>query len=627
MCGIAGFFDSRAKLDEFQLKSYNEALHRRGPDSSGIFMDKKNEGTIGLCHVRLSILDLSKDGSQPMSFQHLTIVLNGEVYNYKSIRDDLKTIGYEFNSNSDTEVVLKSFHAWGKACVERFTGMFAFAIYNNIDNKIYLCRDRVGVKPLYYFINSDTFIFGSEMKVFFKSQGFKFEVDPISLKSFLNFGYVPHPKTIVSNVFKAEVASWTVFDVSSHLLSTIKYWSYARLYEKEKFSGPFDKAVSITEDLAKEACELRMVSDVPVGVFLSGGFDSTLVTSLLQKDRTDKLKTFTIGFSDGVDESKYAKIIANYLGTEHTAYDCKQQDAIDLIPLLPELFDEPIADISCIPTLLVSKLARQEVKVALSADGGDELFGGYSGFKSTPANIKSIQKIPLPNVAGQLLNLLRPIFRGNHSHINKKIWGISSVLNANKSDQIYQYYVHQSGVPSEILNKLMLENCNLILPSRDKVALKDIYDEIYILGVNDVLRDYLLVKVDRATMGFSLEGREPLLDHKLMEFAASLPYDYKHNGIESKRPLREIVYKYVPKEIMDRPKIGFDFPLDKWLREDLSYLIDNYLDEKEIQKSNVFNATYVAQLVKAFQANKLRYTALIWRLLIFQMWHAKWMSN
>lgn len=626
MCGIAGFFDKNKKLDDNQLWSYNKAMKKRGPDGSDIFFEKNEYGNVGLSHVRLSILDLSSLGKQPMFYEHLVIVLNGEIYNYIDIKRELLELGYHFHSNSDTEVVLKSFHAWGLKSVEKFRGMFAFAIYDKELNKLFMCRDRVGVKPLYYSLMNNQLVFGSELKIFFNTAGFNKEVSLDSLKTFLNFGYVSHPNTMLSGVFKADVGSWTIFDLVTNKIEKIKYWSYSSFYEEDRFSGTFEEAVQETEILIKEACELRMVSDVPVGIFLSSGFDSSLVTAILQKDRTEKLKTFTIGFSDGVDESKDAEIIAKHLGTDHTSYDCKQSDAIDLIPLLPELFDDPIADISCIPTMLVSKLARKEVTVALSADGGDELFGGYKGFANTPRMLQKINSLPFSNLTSLFLETAAPFFTGMNSHIEKKMSGISDVLKASKEDKIYQLDINHSGLPKEILNRLLKVESSILYTEKVNVKLKDQLDEIYILGVNDVLRDYLLVKVDRATMGYSLEGREPLLDHKLMEFAAKLPYNYKHDGVTSKKPIREIVYKYIPQSIMDRPKVGFDLPIYKWLNNELSFLIDEFLSEEMINKSGFFNYEYVRESLMLFKKGKLRYPNLIWRILIFQMWYYKWIN-
>jgi asparagine synthase (glutamine-hydrolysing) len=627
MCGISGFFDRTQQLDQSQLEKYNKTLAHRGPDGNGMFFKKTENGNIGLAHTRLSILDLSDLGKQPMYFKNLSIVLNGKIYNYKNIQKELEILDYSFNSSSDTEVVLKSFHAWGMDCVKKFVGMFSFGIFDTENELLSLCRDRLGVKPLYWYQDENQFIFGSELKVLFNTKTFSAKVDPNSLATFINYGYSTNDSTMLQNVKKAAIGSWTVYNCSTNSLKVHPYWNYGDLFEKERFKGTFDKAVNETERLAQEACELRMISDVPVGVFLSGGFDSTLVTALLQKDRTEKLKTFTIGFSDGVDESKDAAKIAAHLGTDHTSYDCKQKDAKDLIPELAYLYDDPIADISCIPTMLVSKLARKEVTVALSADGGDELFGGYGGFKSAPNLVKKINQIPFKQIIGETAKILAPMFKGRHNHLEKKIEGVSNMLLTENRNRIYQMHLQQGGFPKDLMSNLFSQPFKIQHHQHTTKELIDPLDDLYILGVEDTLANLLLVKVDRGAMGFSLEGREPLLDHNLMEFAASLPYHFKHNGVESKRPIREIVYKYVPKKIMDRPKVGFDLPIYKWLKEDLSYLIDHYLNVTSIAKGGFFNPNYVEHLVKQFKSGELRYVAIIWRLLVFQMWHERWIEE
>lgn len=626
MCGISGFIDRTFRLGEEQLLLYNKVLLHRGPDAQDYYLDKIEEAAVGLAHVRLSILDLSDAGKQPMHFQNLTIIYNGEIFNFKEIKNDLLALGYDFHSDSDTEVILKSFHAWGTDCVHKFRGMFAFVIYDNITKKLYLCRDRAGLKPLYYFLDDNQFIFGSELKVFFSTSTFSPQVDIDSLKTFLHYGYVTNNKTILKGVYKVNPGEWMEFDLSDFSFKTKKYWSFASFFEKEKFRGTFEDAVEETERIVSDACEYRMVSDVPVGIFLSGGFDSTLVTTLLQKDRTEKLKTFTIGFSDGVDESRHAIKIAQYLGTDHVSYDCTKKDALNLIPLLPQLYDDPIADISCIPTLLVSIMARQEVKVALSADGGDELFGGYNGFSTFPPLLEKLNKIPFPGLIGAVATASSSFFKGDLNNVSKKLKGLGQILTSNE-EKVYLLLKNSWGLPNEITENLLKGKGDIDHHHREKLAFTDSLDELFVLGFDDVLANLLLVKVDRATMGVSLEGREPLLDHKIAEFSAQLPFKYKHNGVQSKRPLRQIVYKYIPKELMDRPKTGFDLPIYKWLNEDLAYLFDEFLSAEKIQKAGIFSAEYVAHLIKLFKQNKLRYKSIIWNLLIFQMWYDRWIEK
>ncbi len=627
MCGISGFIDKSHHLGVKQLIKYNEILSHRGPDGNGYELYNNDYATIGLAQVRLSILDLSQDGKQPMNFRNLTIVFNGEVYNFKEIRKELNQLGYEFISNSDTEVVLKSFDAWGLQCVDKFIGMFAFAIYDNTVQKLYLCRDRAGVKPLYYYCKDGLFLFGSELKVFLKTDGFTPEIDINSVKTFLNYGYVTNNKTILKNVYKLSPGNWMEVNVKDCNTEFHEYWSIGSCYQKEKYEMSFEDAVSEAENLIRKSAEYRMVSDVPVGVFLSSGFDSTLITSVLQQNRTEKLKTFTIGFSDGIDESVYAKKIANYLGTDHTSYDCTYKDALELIPLLPKFYDDPIADISCIPTLLVSKVAKEHVKVALSADGGDELFGGYNGFKTYPEIISKVNKIKFKSSLGHFTNMVSPYFKNQRNHYGKKLKGLSELLLDQHDSQVYNLIKNSWGIPDEMCHKVMNFKSNVEHHKRNNWAYIDPMDELFVLGYEDVLTNLLLVKVDRASMGVSLESREPLLDHTVAEFSARLPFAYKHNGLESKRPIREIVYKYLPKEMMDRPKLGFDLPLYDWLRKDLSYLIHEYLNENKIRRSGIFSVDYVNQIIQQFNNHNLRYPQILWRLIVFQMWYFTWLEN
>lgn len=627
MCGISGFIDKSKKLEESNLKQFNQAIKHRGPDSEGLLFFDKDNVNIGLGHVRLSILDLSPLGSQPMHFEHLHIALNGEIYNFKEIRELLQDKGYQFSSESDTEVVIKAFHAWGTSCVEKFIGMFAFAIYDDQQQKLFLCRDRAGVKPLYYYLSEDQFIFGSELKVFFSLSDFDAKVDPVYLKEFLKYGYVTNNNTLVTGVKKLEPGTWIELEVSSLKMHVRKYWELTSFYKEDKYSKSFNEAVEESHDLIQSACNYRMVADVPVGIFLSGGFDSSMVTAILQKDRTQKLKTFTIGFPDGVDESPDAERIAKHLGTEHTTFHCTYKEAKDFIPDLPFFYDEPNGDISCIPTMLVSQIAKKEVTVALSADGGDELFAGYSGYKTNVEIINQFDKIPLKSLVGWTAKNTGRFFENSKPHIAKRLEGLSQVLGHNDNRK-YNALTHVfNGAPQRLIDRLVPAGGNEIFSPRHFPGLKVDQDALFILDFEHSLRDLLLTKVDRATMAFSLEGREPLLDHRLIEFAAKLPYHYKHDGNVSKRIIKEIVYQYIPKEIMNRPKIGFDLPIFDWLKNDLRYLVDEYLSDKAIEASGCLDKKVVSEIVDAFHSNRLRYKSLFWNIIVFQMWYFRWIKK
>jgi len=381
MCGIAGLVDRNHSSSDEILKAITNSLYHRGPDDCGYLFKKFDNVQVGLGHRRLSVLDLSNHGHQPMVFAHLTMIYNGEVYNFKEIRTELECHGYNFESNSDTEVVLKAYHKWGMDSVNRFNGMFAMAILDSRRRILTLIRDRAGIKPLYWYEKDGLFMFGSELKSFHQHPGFHKKLSLEGLTLYLQYGYVPQPNTIFESTYKLQGGHSLEIDLNSSEIKISKYWDVIDCYNRPKLNLTEREALEETERLLKSACEYRMVSDVPVGVFLSGGYDSSAVTALLQSERTEKLKTFSIGFyEDQFNEAHHAKKVAEHLGTDHTEYYCTQKDALNIIPKLPEIWDEPFADNSVIPTTLVSELAKEQVTVSLSADGGDELFGGYDKY-------------------------------------------------------------------------------------------------------------------------------------------------------------------------------------------------------------------------------------------------------
>ncbi len=626
MCGISGFLDHSETLNQVTLNKYCEIMNHRGPNDKGTHFQKNEFGNIGLAHARLSILDLSAHGHQPMHYNQYSLVLNGELYNFKEIRQTLLTKGYSFNSETDTEVVLKAYDCWGMECVTQFIGMFAFAITDSSTNKIYLCRDRAGVKPLYYYLDHKQFVFGSELKVFFNTPTINKTINPNSLYEFLQYGYVKGPETLLNNVKKLDPGNWLIIDQVSLSNTTQKYWKIIDYYKLPKFEGSFEEAVDASEKIIQTACNYRMIADVPVGIFLSGGFDSSMVTALLQKNNSQKLKTFTIGFPDGVDESADATEIAKFLGTDHTSYNCTYKDAKEIISTLPYFFDEPIGDISAIPTMLVSKLAKKDVTVALSADGGDELFGGYPGYRKSIALMQQINRIPFAKASSQIFQTLGHLSEPFKPWFSKKTMGIGKVLNYKKEQQFVEIYKHVNGLPTGVINQVLKSKKQQSIYIKID-NLTDTNDALFILDFEQSLRDYLLIKVDRATMAYSLEGREPLLDHNLIEFSAQLPFDYKIDQFNNKKIIKEIVYKYLPKELMDRPKVGFDLPIFDWLKTDLKYLLDEYLSETNLNKSGLLNTKQIIKMKNLFLANQLKEKDLIWRLLVFQMWYTKWIKN
>src|SRR5260221_853043 len=382
MFGIAGFSDFSKKSNAAMLQAMTDVIAYRGPDDQGQFVHAFPQAVVGLGMRRLAILELSPLGHQPYHYNNLSLVFNGEIYNFKEIREKLIRRGYSFKSNSDTEVIIKSFEANGIACVDDFIGMFSFALLDHVKQKLFLVRDRAGVKPLYYYWKNDVLLFGSELKSFHQSPLFEKEMDFNSVALYFEYSYIPAPYSIFKNTYKLRPGHFLEFDIPQKSIKTTCYWDLMDHYNKPKLPLSYAEAKAELEPLLKSACEYRMVSDVPVGVFLSGGYDSTAVTAMLQSGRTEKLKTFTIGFEEPkYNEAPHAKKVAEHLGTDHTEYYCTHKEAFDIIPGLPDLYDEPHGDNSIIPTTLVSQVAIKKVKVALSADGGDEVFAGYPKFQ------------------------------------------------------------------------------------------------------------------------------------------------------------------------------------------------------------------------------------------------------
>jgi asparagine synthase (glutamine-hydrolysing) len=626
MCGIAGFCDFNKKSDKKTLIEMTEALHHRGPDDSGYSFYEDSYANIGLGHRRLSILDLSSHGHQPMRFENLEIVYNGEVYNFKEIRRELEKCAYKFESESDTEVVLKAYHKWGIKAIDKFNGMFSMAIYDVKINKLILIRDRAGIKPCYYYSKNGLILFSSELKSFHKHLLFQKNINIDAAAQFLHYGYILEPYSIFNDTFKLKAGHYLEIDIKKRKIKQLQYWSLEASYKKSKYDLTESEAVSETDKLLKSACEYRMISDVPTGIFLSGGYDSSAVAALLQSNRTNKIKTFTIGFKEkGYDEAPFAKKVAKYLGTDHTEYYCTAKDALDIIPTLPEIYDEPFGDNSAIPSILVSKLARQNVTVSLSADAGDEIFAGYSKYDRA-LNYYNLSK-KIPDFIQRSMNNIDPSKIPFSSNIYNFTTRYEKMKNILKSRSVVESLMHTSILFTDIeLKKLfkkefILKDNNFYLDSSFSTDL----DKMLMIDYKTYLPDNILTKVDRATMSVGLEGREPLLDYRIVEFAARLPERYKYRRGQKKWILKEVVHKYVPKEMMNRPKKGFGIPLAEWLKDDLKDLLVIYLDPSRIQKEGVFNPDEVLKLRDSYLNGDSCSARKIWHILMFEMWFEKWM--
>lgn len=613
MCGITGFIDFKNQTQQSVLAKMLFPLMRRGPDDQGTVILNTPFACIGLAHSRLSILDLSAAGRQPYSFEGLYLTYNGEVYNFQDIQKKLIKKGYDFQSHSDTEVIIKAFHCWGIKAVQEFRGMFSFCLYDSHAHKVYLFRDRAGVKPLYYYHKNDLLLFGSTLSPLMQHPKFEKKLDNMGLSQYMQFGYIAPPHSIFQNTFKLKPGHYAVLNLEDRSFIEQEYWNVRNYIPTIPPVMLEEEATEQLDQLLQEAFHLRMVADVPVGCFLSGGIDSSLVTALLQKKQSSPLHTFTIGFAENkYNEAPYAKEIAQYLGTHHTEYYCTKKDALDIIPQLPEIYDEPFADESAVPTHLVAKLARQHVKVALSGDGGDELFGGYLVYEKFTRLFKKLKALPQRKALAYLLQCL-PNTIGPFA--NKKYLKIKSLLSIQDDSLLYRT-ASSLFTPVEIKQLLGQYSFPNTLPCFSK----NITETMMFTDFETYLPEDILLKVDRATMFIGLEGREPLLDHKLIEFAAGLPLHYK----QQKNMLKNVLARYIPKELFERKKQGFGMPINEWLCNDLKHFVNEYLDESRIKKEGLLNPKYVQQLKQKLFAGKIQDNQ-VWLILMLQMWRERYL--
>jgi asparagine synthase (glutamine-hydrolysing) len=626
MCGFVTWADSLHSIEKQKLEQMRDLLQHRGPDARGSFVS--SDSHVGLGFRRLSIIDLSPAGNQPMSNEDgsIQIVFNGEVYNFSEIRPELEARGHHFRSQTDTEVILHAYEEWGENCVVRLIGMFAFAIWDSRQRRLFAVRDRLGIKPLYYSATDCRIILASELKPIMDAPGFSRDLDTDALQEYLARGYISSPMTIFKFARSLPPGHFLIWSQDTGEVSLNQYWDPLKQLSNEHPKQEYSEQewIDALEGLLRSSIKYRLISDVPLGVFLSGGIDSSLVTALMCQVAGTQVKTFTIGFKEtDYDEGIHAQNVAEYLGTVHTPLEVSYRDAQQLIPHLPEFYDEPFADSSQIPTLLVSRLARQHVTVALSGDGGDEMFGGYETYRlmerwqylwKLPQSIRNgIQRVVglFPDerlrLAGRGLALPDPVTFASYFNA---IWrpqeialllpGIGKNLKDATNDPVARY-LGQNSHRFDLLEKLMLIDLQRYLP-------------------NDIL-----TKVDRASMAFSLEARVPLLDHRVVELALRMPISLKRRNGESKFALRQILYRYMPRELVDRPKQGFSVPLDYWLKTDLRGLVKRNLDPVLLQKQGLFNIDVVRHHVDRFMAGQSSHSR-VWSLLVFQMWAERYLG-
>ena len=637
MCGFAGSLGD-GECDENSLRQMVATLNHRGPDDQGLWFDQSE--AIGLAHARLSILDLSPAGHQPMSSAsgRYVIVFNGEIYNHLKLRAEFEQAGQAFNwrGHSDTETLLAGLDVWGiQGTVERAIGMFAFAVWDKQTRTLTLARDRLGEKPLYYGWQGDTFLFGSELKALKQHPAFKAEINRDAITLLLRHNCISAPYSIYQGISKLEPGCLLLVSSTTKEPKVWPYWSacdIAAAGVQAPFTGTPDDAVDELERLAKDAIGLQMMADVPLGAFLSGGIDSSAVVALMQAQSTRPVKTFTIGFQEeGYNEAVDAKAVVKHLGTDHTELYVTSEEAMSVIPDLPTLYSEPFSDSSQIPTFLVSKLAKQHVTVSLSGDAGDELFCGYNRYQFTNNywNSISMLAVPLRTALAKGANTISPLTWNNlaaympgakhFNNIGDKLHKGAGVLASRTVDELYLGLVSHHRDPASLVIGANEPATFVSGNAPDLTGLSDV-QRMMALDLMTYLPDDILVKVDRAAMGVSLETRVPFLDHRIVEFAWSLPQSIKLKDGQTKWPLRQVLYRHVPRELIERPKMGFGVPLDKWLRDPLRDWAESLLGERRLRQEGFFHPEPIRELWSKHLSGKRNVAYLLWSVLMFQAW-------
>ena len=626
MCGICGFI-ARKNITIDELKKMNDTIYHRGPDDAGEEIYPLSGGrSVGLAQRRLSIQDLSPLGHQPMHSKdkRLSVIFNGEIYNFLELREELSD--YTFLSHCDTEVIIAAYLKWGISCVDKFNGMFAICIYDREDDSVYLVRDRIGKKPMYYELDGEDMYFASELKPLMSRPGFSKKIRQDIVTRYLYQQYINAPDSIFENVYKLEPGS--ILHYHNGQVKTWKYWDVKQVYHKMQENPVTDYAQAKAElkELLKKSVASRMISDVPLGAFLSGGYDSSLITAIAQEHSKEPVKTFSIGFhEEKYNEAKYASEVAKHLGTNHTELYISEKEMFDMVDSIPQYYDEPMADSSQIPSMLVAELAKRDVTVVLSGDGGDEFFCGYNVYE----NVKQ----------AQMLDMLGGMTHGVCNLPGLKQIGLEDKLpfrvrviagNRNKETKT------QFGAGNYVVraNKMVLGDglpCHYEIESGYQV--KDWQIRRMLLDMDTYLPGDILCKVDRATMKYSLEARCPIMDRDVMEYSFRMAHNIKYENGNKKRILKDIAYDYIPKELLDRPKVGFGVPLDKWLRGPLKNQLVDMIDRDFLVRQGIFDSDYVISMITDYLQNGdggpatgRNYSKLTWSYFVFQQWYQHYMK-
>ncbi|MPY90079.1 MAG: asparagine synthase (glutamine-hydrolyzing) [Luteitalea sp.] len=643
MCGLVGFWqpaDAPADQLEGTVCAMARTLAHRGPDDDGVWVDETRGVALGF--RRLAILDLTPTGHQPMvsSDGRYVIVFNGEIYNFRDLRAELEAEGVQFRGTSDTEVMLEGARVWGVDSLwGRLWGMFAAALWDRRERSLYLVRDRLGKKPLYYGHAGGVLLFASELKALRAHRAFDARVDRAALAAYLRFAYVPTPRSIYQGISKVPPGASLRFDAPRAEAHVERYWDARQVVvagrDARRQLADSD-AVGELDALLRDAVRRRMIADVPLGAFLSGGLDSTTVVAAMQAESSRPVKTFTVGFAvEGYNEAEHAKAVANHLGTDHTELYVSPREVREVIPRLPHIYDEPFADPSQMPTCLIAALARQHVTVALSGDGGDELFGGYTRYQWAQRVWRAVGWAPRwsRRAAADLVTRASPrqwdVWYGaiepwlpthlRQSHASEKMYKLASVADCASPDQIYLRLVSQWEHPDAVV--LGAPQDDGLLASAEAVQLvPNFIERMMWLDLVTYLPDDILVKVDRASMGTSLEARAPLLDHRVVEWVWRLPLGFKIRSGQSKWLLRQVLQRYVQPDLIDRPKMGFGVPVGAWLRQELREWAEALLDERRLGREGYFDPTGVRRVWQMHLSGQRNEERRLWVILMFQAW-------
>ncbi|KLN60036.1 asparagine synthase [Kiloniella spongiae] len=638
MCGVAGFLENNADRREEHLSqiahAMGNAMLHRGPDSGDVWVEGCSG--IALSHRRLAIVDLSSAGAQPMTSAcgRYVIIYNGEVYNHNEIRPELAARGINFRGHSDTEVILEGCALWGvKATVQKLIGMFVLALWDRHERRLTVVRDRLGIKPVYWAQTSKNFLFGSELKALRVHPDCPEEINRDAVAGFLRHNYIGGAASIYKEINKLE-PGWMISVRANEKPILEQYWSLDEVVDQAKnnpFSGSDEQAIEALHELLLDATGRRMMADVPLGAFLSGGIDSSTVVALMQAQSERPVRTFSIGFhEEGYNEAKHAAEVAKHLRTDHTELYVSPQEARDVIPKLPFYFDEPFSDSSQIPTYLVSKMTREHVTVALSGDGGDELFSGYTRYFTAekygkaifgqPQILRRLEAGLIQGISPRSWDLLAKVIPSSRrpTLFGDKLHKLAKILDGGK-DAFYRGLVsHWSDPDSIVIDGV--EPKGIMWNDEVQRRIPNFIDRMQYLDTLTYLPDDILTKVDRASMAVSLEARVPLLDHRVVDFAWKLPQHMKIRNGQGKWLLRQVLYKYVPQELIERPKMGFGVPIDSWLRGPLREWAEDLLSVKSLNEGGIFRHEPIRKKWQEHLSGRRNWQYLIWDILMFQAW-------